>query len=68
VHGLLELRNIYGTLLASNGDGTTHDARIAFTASSTGTFTTGASQVTASDAPEEMPCYHSHGTFGPPGA
>jgi hypothetical protein len=40
------LRNSYGTLLASNDDDTTHDARIAFTASTTGTtgtFTTGAS-------------------------
>jgi selenocysteine-specific translation elongation factor len=43
VHGLLELRNSYGTLLASNDDDTTHYARIAFTVSSTGTFTTGAS-------------------------
>jgi hypothetical protein len=37
------LRNSYGTLLASNDGDTTHDAWIAFTASTTGTFTTGAS-------------------------
>jgi hypothetical protein len=34
------LRNSSGTLLASNDDDTTHDARIAFTASTTDTFTT----------------------------